>query len=98
MKLETVSMNEVERQAKGHWFSNSTMNFFNSKTYEPAYKIDEIFYFISSERHNAEKRFYSIRKMSEGRIGTIGEFQGYSSLNAATKSLKALVDELKGTK
>lgn len=88
-----------------HFFDKDTMRFFSSRVSElmwvdgdrKDYETNPI-YFITSEqdrgpyKHSGSTRAFSVRKIDEdGDIDTIGEFQGYSTLNEARKAIKEIL-------
>ena len=72
----TVSMNEVERFAKGFFFSADAMRFFKSRLSQDAYKVGSVYYFVTSEQGPDGIRAYTVRMMTAERtIETVGKFQ-----------------------
>lgn len=88
---------------KTHFFDEETTRFFNSKYYHPVQTSKTIAYFITSDRNAGhyysysegrtisfdDGRLYTVRKMflRSGRIETIGNFQGHTTLAQARKAL-----------
>lgn len=90
-----VYMYEVERQAKGHFFSKDAMLFFKSRLPQDAYKRGEsAYYFITSECGPDGIRAFTIRVMGIDRdIRTVGEFQGYATKALAKGALRRIFAE-----
>lgn len=85
---------KANREAGHHFFSRSTMRFFNSLVYAGALEGGR--YFITSERYAEEARRYTIRVANEqGHVDTVGEFQQYATLNQAKRALKALGQDVR---
>lgn len=72
-----------------HWFSKATMAFFNSRVVAGPFEGDT---FVTSEQGPHQNRpLFSVRRAEpDGRIETVGEFQGYSSKAAAVAAAKGL--------
>lgn len=88
-----LTMSEVKQRNRNHghhWFDPSSMRFFRSRAGDTVYGDK---YFISSEQFDTQSpRLYSIRQVSlDGRIDTVGEFQGYSSHSAAKRGIDRLL-------
>lgn len=102
--INRISINDVERQHKGHWFEASSKRFFNSRWDSIALQNDgSIFaYFISSERNDLNPRMYTIRcvNMRNGefslpdsqRDNPLFEFQKFLTKQAAYAALRAYLD------
>lgn len=95
-EYRTISDVRAANQSIGNdWFDRSSMRFFNTKIESGAVAIhDEAgrptrARFITSERMDENHtRRYSIREAQpDGTIDTVGEFQGYSTRDAARASL-----------
>lgn len=74
--------------AGNHWFTPDTMRWFRSRVSETVYPIPATggAFFVTSERNDMgdHPRLYSVRYASrDGRIHTVGEFQGYRSSGGA---------------
>lgn len=83
-----------EKNKRGHWFEPDTMKFFNCRLssdlfYSPG---NNTIYFISSEKNSGHARAYSVRSYNvlTFEIDTIGEFQGYATLNGAKSAAKRM--------
>lgn len=86
------SMAEVRRrnQAAGlHWFSADSLRFFRSRVSRTLHGGR---FFVSSEQNGYDgERLWSVREaLADGRVVTVGEFQGYASHAAATKAARDL--------
>jgi len=97
---KTIPMRVVmaaNQDAGKYFFSDDTMNFFNSRVGGTAYLIpgsDTEGYFITSEKSPYEKRRkYSIRKfdLSTGSVWTKGKFQDYNTEKQAEDALQELL-------
>ena len=80
-----------------HWFSASTMRFFNCRVLPRVYAGQ---YFITSEAYSYDSvRTYTIRKIelsgdNKHGIDTVGEVGQYATAQAAKKAVKELRCEL----
>lgn len=94
-----MTLNEFKElsAAKGkHWFSPSTMQFFQSEifadTWTETSETEAVF--ISSEKGPMpdSPRRYTLRSanLETGSVNTIGEFQTYETLDEAIAGLRAL--------
>lgn len=93
-RLTIRDIKELNRKRGQHWFSPSTMRFFNSRVPSDNTPLINNQYFISSERMDWEHpREYSIRRWSgrEKNIDTIGEFGSFKSRQQAMRKLKELL-------
>lgn len=82
------SIQEIRRAHSGHWFDRDTLRFFKSRISEVVYGGR---FFVTSEKSPNDKRRYSIRiAHSDGRIDTIGGFQGYATSKSAHKAAEEL--------
>lgn len=83
-----------QKLTKGHWFSKSTLRFFNSRLSEKLHYGKRCIYFVSSEAAPMppNPRRYSVRRYNTetGDISTMGEFQQYKSSQAANTAAQAL--------
>jgi len=101
---EVVSMAEIERRHRGHWFSSGAKQFFACRLASFGYKITDEqgtrVYFVSSERFldplkrdgYSGGRLYSVRVLDweTGDIDTVGEFQQYTTGKAADRAARKL--------
>lgn len=71
-----------------HWFEPATMRGFSSRVSGPVIGG----HFVSSERQSmSHPRLYTIRVVSAaGVVGTVGDFQGYTSKRAALAEIRRL--------
>lgn len=64
----------------GHWFDQSSMEFFDSIVYPALVQHPEGAYFISSEKCENSPRLYTVRfARQSGEVNTVGPFQGFAS-------------------
>ena len=91
-----MDLDDIKRVAAtmgSHWFDPETLRFFRCRINPRITTAADGWYFISSEQSSwdAERR-YSIRRVSWERedftIDTIGDFQQYGSLAAASAALR----------
>lgn len=88
---ETVSIEEIKRKHRGHWFDAGSMRFFKSRLPSYGYRKGNAIYFISSEKMDEEPRKFTIRKVDEtGDVSTVGDFN-IMSKNTAKKKLKEIL-------
>jgi hypothetical protein len=84
MKRYTISeMKAIQKEKNLHWFSESSMNFFNT-VIETQPNIVNIF--ITSDRMNhLSPKGYSLRWFNHetGNVETLGEFQLYETMDQA---------------
>ena len=86
---ETSTKTELKKavadSASPHFFSHSSMLFFNSKLEAPIYKRNGGYVFITSERYEDEDRKYTVRSFPsiDNSINTVGQFQQWSTLTSA---------------
>lgn len=74
----------------GHFFDRDTMRFFNTRMGE-AWRVGDVFLFVTSEVRPHGNRSYSVRQMnSDGNITTVGEFCKMTR-SAAIKQLRETV-------
>lgn len=88
--FRTISEVKAANKAiDNHWFSRSTMKFFNSHVESGIYGGR---YFITSERRELDMpKLYSIREaLPDGDIKTVGEFQGFATLEDAKDEARRL--------
>lgn len=75
-----------------HYFSDGTMEFFNSQVHGKVYPGD---LFITSEQcdftWNGERR-YTVRQCVDGRVKDVSEFGEFSTLEAADLFARTLFD------
>lgn len=90
MYHSTEEIREANERAGQHWFSPDTMRFFNSRVLSGVIGGR---YFITSERYDdGSPRLYTIRVAADdGTIDTVGDFQGYTSANAARRAAEELI-------
>ena len=86
------TLQDVKRANKAighHWFDRGAMSFFGSRI--ESRLIGER-YFVTSEQYgDASPRLYSVREaLDDGRIRTLGAFQGFRTLDAALDSIRTL--------
>lgn len=83
----TIAEIKTANKAAGHhWFDEETIAFFDSEYYGPVYGEG---LFVSSEKGSDGVRLYSVRRADEqGRVMTVGKFQGYPSLREARKAAR----------
>src|SRR3954465_10243075 len=90
--MHAVEIYEVERRATGHFFSPDTMRFFQSRTSNLAYPLEDGYLFWTSERFRDEPRAYTVRFMKgDGSITKIGEFQEHKTAIRAVSKIKTIL-------
>ena len=80
--LNTIEeIKQANRYAGQHWFDADTMRFFRSRVSDKVYPVKDGAYFVSSERFTDNSpRLHSVRRAyDDGRVETVGEFQGYAT-------------------
>ena len=84
---------DANRAIGNHWFDNSTLRFFRSRSSGPV--IANMF--VSSERFldapNSANRRYTIRRCDAGRIETVGELQQYGTKAAALRAIREIAKQ-----
>lgn len=97
MNIHTITdLKQAAKNAGSHYFSASTMRFFNSRV-EAIYPTSGTSgYFVTSERFEDEPRLYSVRSytFSDGAdITSLDDhFQAYTNLGDARKAARELRD------
>lgn len=87
-----VKMAYRNMRPRGHWFSRETMSFFHTRIGE-AWRVGDVFFFVTSEQPPHGNRAYSVRRMSEtGDIHTVGEFCQIETRQEAVKALHDAVE------
>lgn len=79
-----------------HWFSASTMEFFDSQV-ETGVSLIAGRFFVTSEQdkdgaYDGRRRFTVRAAADDGSIETVGEFMGYSTLDEAVEAAKSFTD------
>lgn len=93
------TLQDVRNAHTGHWFDASTLRFFSSRLPDPYTRLIGGRYFVSSEQYRPlygapEARMFTIREvMSDAKVETVGEFQGYSTRRAAERAARDLPTE-----
>lgn len=89
--FDTIGIEEVKAQHKGHFFEPDAMRFFRSRVAELAYRGPGGTYFVTSEQFEDStgkrwKRLYTVRQFNPetGGVSTVEGFQRYSSRSGAT--------------
>ena len=97
--MSKIMQSIVKRNAAAghHFFERDTMSFFNSRVegfVGGSRKLGA--YFVTSEQfEEGYPRLYTVRvQSSDGRISTVGDFQQYSTLEAAKVAAWDLVDHI----
>jgi len=97
-----IPINEIitiNRNSGRHFFEQSTMRFFKSRTQEYGIELDNYIYFITSEQFDYDhKHLYTIRVMCKycGAVEEIGGFQNYETMQKAKTGLnQALAQAVK---
>jgi len=93
------STDDIKLQAEengSHFFSESTLRFFNSRIYSTVYQGPGGIYFVTSERIDTDHpRVFTVRQFQPpGNIKTVGEFQQYKRAEAARKAAKELAEQI----
>lgn len=82
-----------------HFFSPSTLRFFDSRVLPTLYGAEGSIFVTSEKNPFGDPRAYTVRQIREdGSIDTLGEFQGYATAAQAAKAARefaraAQVDE-----
>lgn len=96
MFKDVAEFKKANKKAGQHFFSPSTMRFFNSKIESSLLGAEGLQVFITSERYDyASPKKYTIRHaMSDGRVGDdLSEFQQFDTLEQALFTAGKLVQE-----
>lgn len=96
--LKKIPMTEIRAMAKGHCFDREAMRFFSTTLPQHGYIAnDGAVFFASGEQflplsNGPYPRRYSVRRLDpETRfVDTVGEFQQYETLRAATLAAREL--------
>ena len=92
--MHTLTALKAANKSLGHhWFSKDTMRFFGCKIVH-FHGMDDGAFFITSEQYNDDAaRLFTLRCATEdGKVETLGSFQGHSTLNAAKAALRQALD------
>ena len=71
-----------------HWFDPSSMRFFSCRLPWGGWQGPGGTFFVSSEKRPRGARAYTVRKVSEGDIDTVGDFNTYTKSHAETLAQK----------
>lgn len=90
MIFETIDeLKEANERINHFWFSDSAMGFFKTRIES---QIHNNFFITSELAPEASNRRYTIRKAdSKGRVNTAGEFQEFSTFEAAEIEMNRLL-------
>ncbi len=86
--MDIVTIQEIQRHARGHFFDDGATRFFNSRYPQLGYKVGDKAYFITSEQFDYNSpRYYTVRVLDykTGVIDTIGEFNKLTKSEAKTQ-------------
>lgn len=91
--MNTIAqVREANRGAGFHFFDRDTMLFFDSRVLRGLYGGR---FFVTSEKGPDGVRAYTVREASEdGRIDTVGEFQGWPTAERARWEIRAILSEV----
>lgn len=98
-QVEILTLSDIRRATRGHWFDADTMKFFSTTLPDGEYvwNINGRVFFISGERDTwtDQKRRYTIREYlpEKDDIVTVGEFQQYRTPDQARKALRAMTGD-----
>lgn len=86
---DSIDAIKAANEAVGQtWFGKAEMRFFDGRVYDEVYGGR---YFVTSEKGPDGVRKYSVRAADDdGYIETVGEFQGYATLDAARAAARKL--------
>ncbi len=92
MRWTIARMKQANKAAGMHFFDPDTLRWWNSKIYQPVEGPGGV-YFATSEFHNATAPArFSVRRWhpEDSSVETIGEIQGYATLQDAMRAVRAL--------
>lgn len=96
LKADIYSISDIERKAKGYFFSKDSMRFFRSRVLYEVFASVENVYFVTSEKYTSfsgpdGERLFTVRafNIKSRSINTIGEFQAYET---GARALSAALD------
>jgi hypothetical protein len=88
--MKRVSIDDVRRRSRGHWFNSDTLKFFSCRLPDMAYQVGKCSWFVSSEKPKGGKRRYAIRMMNAfGDVLTIDK--GFVSEASAERRMLKLI-------
>lgn len=103
MFLDYVSIDQIKKLSKGHFFSQGASRFFNSRYPREGYRgmtakveFSTLIYFVTSEQLDYKSpRFHTIRvlNVTTGEVSTVGQFQNYKNRSTATRQAKKLASQ-----
>lgn len=90
--MTTINTIKARNEEIGHhFFSSSTLDFFKSRVYDTTFGD----FFVTSEKGPDNVRAYTVRyQYNDGTIGTVGEFQQWSTLKSALRAAERANQEL----
>ncbi|MCU0767565.1 MAG: hypothetical protein MUE39_09350 [Gammaproteobacteria bacterium] len=101
--LNKVPIGEIKAAAKGHFFDADTMRFFRSAPAAYGFRAaDGAIYFATTEQFVPSRgkpfpRRASVRVLdAAGNVSTVGDFQGYETLRAASLAARAIATAQRG--
>jgi hypothetical protein len=82
------------RSSQPHWFSESTMRFFDTRVETQGRPIAG-YYFVTSDKAPGSERRYTVRKANDdGTIETVGDFQQHDTYaEARTAAIHAAASD-----
>lgn len=98
--LHRIEISNMKRMSKGHFFSDDTMSFFNSRVESVALsKNNKTFYFVTSEKFKDDRRQYTLRSFDfDGMVSITNirtadnyEFMQYYAIHKAMTELEKCV-------
>lgn len=94
-------ISEIKHMSKGHFFTEETMGFFNSRVETRALSKDnKTFYFVTSEKFKNYLRTYTVRSLDfDGKVTNTNvrtaegfEFQQFDSVKEANAAIKEILE------
>lgn len=85
------SVQRVASAAGSHFFDRDAMRFFGSRVLGDAWRVGDVWLFVTSERFRGYgepdgERRYTVRVYKRGSMGDIGGFQQFASAYAAKRA------------
>jgi hypothetical protein len=97
MSYTTIQEIIKDNKKRGkHFFDQDTLRFWQGKVYSEIYAEQ---YFITSEQYvnltegHRGTRTYTVRQCVDGKIETIGKFQGHATITDARRAILALLEQ-----
>ena len=84
--MTIADVRRANKAIDGHWFDRKTMRFFKTRIESTVYKNGT---FVTSEQSpHGPRKFSGRRACADGRMDTVGDFQGYRTKEDAREAAR----------